>query len=70
MFGFLDKPALVLERPRRGTTPGIRSSQQGTHVESDEPMAGAGAQLAGEREFSETEQTLRRASVADRSRGQ
>ena len=36
-------------------------------LEMDEPMAGAGAQLDGERSHSETEQALRRASTQGKS---
>ena len=47
-----------------------RKQDAGRKLSADTDVAGAGAELSGERNASETEKALRRASGSDRSAGE
>jgi hypothetical protein len=59
MWAFLRTLWSGRDDERRQETP---ANDKARMLEMDEPMAGAGAQLSGERNASETEQALRRAT--------
>jgi hypothetical protein len=59
MFRFLRALCSGRDDERRHETP---ADDKARMLEMDEPMAGAGAQLSGERSDSETEKALRRAT--------
>lgn len=60
-----DEPTDADEIRRHETGP----EQQARKLEMDEPMAGAGAMLAGERNTSETERNLERATRGNMKEG-